>query len=141
MKKHKKSIIFISIFLIVILTIFIVITYIYSSREKNFKVNIRQAEQVCIESGSTLENILLNEKNIEKLANKIDEFHFKPVLFPEQRGGWSYRISYTINDTDWSMAFSGGYIKISHNGDRKSYQCNHELEEYVETMYKELGGK
>ena len=39
------------------------------------------------------------------------------------------------------MLFGGGYIEISYNGDRKSYQCNRDLEEYVETMYKELGGK
>ena len=141
MKKHKKSIIFVSIFLIVILTIFIVITYIYSSREKNFKVNIRQAEEVRIMSGNTGESIVISKEDIEKLANKIDEFHFKPVLFPEQRIGWSYKISYKIGDDNWSMIFSGGYTKISHNNDTKSYQYNSDLADYVETIYKELGGK
>ncbi len=141
MKKYKKFIIVVSIFLIVALIVFIVITYIYSSREKDFKATIRQAEEVRIMSGNTGKSVLIAKEDIEKLADKIDEIDFKPVLFPEQRGGWSYRISYTINDTDWSMVFGGGYIKISHNGDRKSYQCNHELEEYVATMYKELGGK
>ena len=142
MKKHKKSIIFISIFLIVILTIFIVITYIYSSREKNFKVNIRQAEEVRIMSGNTGEFILLSKEDIEKLANKINEVHFKPVLFPEQRTGWSYEISYKISENDWwSMVFGGGYIQIVHNSDWKYYQYNSDLAEYVGTMYKELGGK
>ncbi len=141
MKKHKKSIIVVSIFLIIILTIFIVITYIYSSREKNFKVNIRQAEEVRIMSGNTGESIVISKEDIEKLANKIDEFHFKPVLFPEQRTGWSYEISCKIGDDNWSMAFSGGYIKISHNNDIKNYQYNSDLEEYIETMYKELGEK
>ena len=141
MQKYKKSIIHIILFLIVILIILIVIIYIYSSRAKNFKTTIRQAEEVRIMSGNTGENIVISKENIEKLANKIDEFHFKPVLFPKQYGGWSYRISYTINDTDWSMLFGGGYIEISYNGDRKSYQCNRDLEEYIETMYKELGGK
>lgn len=141
MKKHKKSIIFVSIFLIVILTIFIVITYIYSSQEKNFKATIRQAEEASIMSGNTGERIVISKEDIEKLVNKIEEVDFRLVLFPEQYSGWSYRISYKIGDDDWSMLFGGGYIEISHNGDRKSYQNNHDLKEYVETMYKELGGK
>ncbi len=141
MKKHKKFIIFVSIFLIVSLIVFIVITYIYSSREKNFKTNIRQAEEVRIMSGNTGESIVISKEDIEKLANKIDEFHFKPVLFPEQRIGWSYKISCKIGDDNWSMVFSGGYTKISHNNDTKSYQYNSDLAEYVGTMYKELGGK
>ena len=142
MKKYKKYIIFISIFLIVILTIFIVITYIYSSQEKNFKVNIQQAKEVHIESGNTGEFILLSKEDIEKLVNKLEEISFKPALFPERRVGWLYEISYKIGENDWwSMVFGGGYIKISHNGDTKSYQNNRELEEYVGNMYKELGGK
>ncbi len=141
MKKHKKFIIVVSIFLIVALIVFIVITYIYSSREKDFKTTIRQAEEVRIMSGNTGENIVISKENIEKLANKIDEFHFKPVLFPKQYGGWSYRISYTINDTDWSMVFGGGYTQIVHNNDWKYYQYNRDLDEYIGTMYKELGGK
>lgn len=142
MKKYKKYIIFISIFLIVILTIFIVITYIYSSQEKNFKVNIQQAKEVHIESGNTGEFILLSKEDIEKLVNKIQEISFKSALFPERRVGWLYEISYRIGENDWwSMVFGGGYIKISHNGDTKSYQNNRELEEYVGNMYKELGGK
>ncbi len=142
MKKHKKSIIFISIFLIVILTIFIVITYIYSSREKNFKTNIRQAEEVQIMSGSTGEYILLSKEDVEKLADKIEKVDFRFVLFPEQYSGWSYEISYRIGDNDWwSMVFGGGYTQIVHNGDWKYYQYNQNLNEYVETMYKELGGK
>ena len=141
MKKYKKFMMVVSIFLIVALIVFIVITYIYSSREKDFKAAIRQTKEVRIMSGNTGESVLISKEDIEKLANKIDKFHFKPVLFPEQRGGWSYSISYTINDTNWSMVFGGGYIKISHNGDIKSYQNNRELEEYVGTMYKELGGK
>lgn len=141
MKKHKKSIIVVSIFLIIILTIFIVITYIYSSREKNFKVNIRQAEEVRIMSGNTGESIVISKEDIEKLTNKIDEFHFRPVLFPKQYSGWLYSISYTINDTDWSMVFGGGYTQIVHNGDWKYYQYNSALADYVETMYRELGGK
>lgn len=142
MKKHKKSILFISLFLIVILTIFVVITYIYSSREKSFKANIRQAEEVRIESGNTGEFILLSEEDIEKLANKIEQVSFKPVLFPERRVGWSYKISYKINENDWwSMVFGGGYIQIVHNSDWKYYQDNSDLGDYVGTMYKELGGK
>ena len=141
MKKHKKFIIFVSIFLIAALIVFIVITYIYSSREKNFKTNIRQAEEVRIMSGNTGEHIVIAKEDVKKLANKIDEFHFKPVLFPEQRIGWSYKISCKIGDDNWSMVFSGGYTKISHNNDTKSYQYNSDLAEYVGTMYKELGGK
>ena len=145
MKKHKKFIIFVFIFLIVILTIFIVITYIYSSREKDFKSNIRVADEVRIVSGNTGEYILLSTDNIEKLADKVDKVDFEYVLrVPclEQRAGWSHEISYKIGENDWwSMVFGGGYIKISHNGDTKSYQNNRELEEYVGNMYKELGGK
>ena len=77
MKKHKKFIIFVFIFLIVILTIFIVITYIYSSQDKNFKTNIRQANEVRIMSGSTGENIVISKENIEKLANKINLYYFQ----------------------------------------------------------------
>ena len=142
MKKHKKFIIFISIFLIVILTIFIVITYIYSSQEKNFKVNIQQAKEVHIESGNTGEFILLSKEDIEKLVNKIEEISFKPALFPERRVGWSYEISYRIGENDWwSMVFGSGYTQIVHNNDWKYYHDNRDLEEYIETMYKELGGK
>ena len=145
MKKHKKFIIFVFIFLIVILTIFIVITYIYSSREKDFKSNIRVADEVRIVSGNTGEYILLSTENIEKLADKVDKVDFEYVLrVPclEQRAGWSHEILYRVGENDWwSMVFGGGYIKISHNGDTKSYQNNRELEEYVGNMYKELGGK
>ncbi len=145
MKKHKKFIIFVFIFLIVILTIFIVITYIYSSREKDFKSNIRVADEVRIVSGNTGEYILLSKENIEKLADRIDEVHFEYVLRvprSEQRGGWSYEILYRVGENDWwSMFFGGGYIQIVHNGDWKYYQNNHELEEYVGNMYKELGGR
>ena len=142
MKKHKKSIIFVSVFLIAILTIFIVITSIYSSREKSFKANIRQAEEARIMSGNTGEHISLSKEDIEKLANKIDEIDFKAVLFPEQRDGWSYEILYRMGDNDWwSMVFGGGYTQIVHNNDWKYYQDNRDLKEYVGSMYKELGGK
>ena len=73
MKKHKKTIIVVSIFLIVALIVFIVITYIYSSREKDFKATIRQAEKVRIISGNTGESVLIAKEDIEKLADKIDE--------------------------------------------------------------------
>ena len=141
MKKHKKFIIVVSIFLIVALIVFIVITYIYSSREKDFKATIRQAEEVRIMSGNTGESILITKKDIEKLASKIEETDFKLVLFPKQYEGWSYSISYTINDMDWSMWFGGGHTNIVYNDDTKSYQYNRELADYVGTMYKELGGK
>ena len=141
MKKHKKTIIVVSIFLIVALIVFIVITYIYSSREKDFKATIRQAEEVRIMSGNTGESVLIAKEDIEKLADKIDEIDFKPVLFPEQRTGCSYKISYKISDNDWSMWFCGGYTQIVHNSDWKYYQDNRDLVEYVATMYKELGGK
>ncbi len=141
MKKHKKFIIVVSIFLIVALIVFIVITYIYSSREKDFKTTIRQAEEVRIMSGNTGESVLITKEDIEKLANKIDEINFKLVLFPKQYDGWSYSISYTINDMDWKMWFGGGHTHIVYNDDTKSYQYNRELAEYVGTMYKELGGK
>ena len=141
MQKYKKSIIHIILFLIVMLTILIVIIYIYSSRAKNFKTTIRQAEEVRIMSGNTGESVLITKKDIEKLANKIEETDFKLVLFPKQYEGWSYSISYTINDMDWSMWFGGGHTNIVYNDDTKSYQYNRELAEYVGTMYKELGGK
>jgi len=134
MKKHKKFI----IFLIAVLTIFIVITSIYSGREKGFKANLRKAEEVRIMNGNTGEYIVLSKEDIEKLADKVDEAHFRLVLFPEQMGGWSYSISYTINDNDWwSMVFGGGYTKIVHNNDWKAYQYNHDLNEFVGTIYKE----
>jgi len=134
MKKHKKSI----IFLIAVLTIFIVIISIYSSREKGFKANLRKAEEVRIMSGNTGEYIVLSKEDIEKLADKIDEAHFKLVLFPEQMGGWSYSISYTINDNDqWCMLFSGKYTKIEHNSDWKTYQRNYDLDEFVGSIYNE----
>ena len=141
MQKYKKSIIHIILFLIVILIILIVIIYIYSSRAKNFKATIQQAEEVRIMSGNTGESVLITKEDIEKLANKIDEINFKLVLFPKQYEGWSYSISYTINDMDWSMWFGGGHTNIVYNDDTKSYQYNRELAEYVGTMYKELGGK
>ena len=145
MKKHKKYIIFISIFLIVILTIFIVITYIYSSREKDFKSNIRVADEVRIVSGNTGEYILLSTENIEKLADKVDKVDFEYVLrVPrlEQRAGWSHEILYRVGENDWwSMVFGSGYTQIVHNNDWKYYHDNRDLEEYIETMYKELGGK
>ncbi len=140
MQKYKKSIIHIVLFLIAILIILIVIICIYSSRAKNFKATIRQAEEVRIMSGNTGESILITKKDIEKLANKIEETDFKLVLFPKQYEGWSYSISYTINDMDWSMWF-GGYTHIVYNDDTKSYQYNRALKEYIGMMYKELGGK
>ncbi len=145
MKKHKKFIIFVFIFLIVILTIFIVITYIYSSREKDFKSNIRVADEVRIVSGNTGEYILLSTENIEKLADKVDKVDFEYVLrVPrlEQRAGWSHEILYRVGENDWwSMVFGSGYTQIVHNNDWKYYHDNRDLEEYIETMYKELGGK
>ncbi len=92
-------------------------------------------------SGNTGESVLITKEDIEKLANKIDEINFKLVLFPKQYDGWSYSISYTINDMDWKMWFGGGHTHIVYNDDTKSYQYNRELAEYVGTMYKELGGK
>ncbi len=141
MQKYKKSIIHITLFFSVILTILIIIIYIYSSRAKNFKATIRQAEEVRIMSGNTGESVLIAKEDIEKLANKIDEINFKLVLFPKQYDGWSYSISYTINNMDWKMWFGGGHTHIVYNDDTKSYQYNRELEEYVGTMYKELGEK
>jgi len=138
MKKHKKSIIFISIFLIAVLTIFIVTTSIYSGREKGFKENLRKAEEVRIMSGNTGEQIVLSKEDIEKLANKVDEVHFKLVLFPKQRDGWSYEISYRVDDNDWwSMVFGGGYTRIVHNNDWKAYQYNQDLNEFVGSIYNE----
>lgn len=141
MQKYKKSIINIVLFFIVVLIIFIVITCIYTKQEKNFKATIRQAEEVRIMSGNTGESISLSKEDIEKLANKIDEINFKLVLFPKQYDGWSYRVLYKIGDTDWSMLFGGGFIQIEHGSNSKYYQRNHELEEYIGAMYKELGGK
>ena len=145
MKKYKNPIIFISVFLIVILTIFIVITSIYSSRQKGFKSNIRKAEEVRIRSGNTGEDIVLSKEDIEKLASKIEKVNFEYVLYiphSKQRGGWSYEILYRVSDNDWwSMVFGGGYIQITHNNDWKYYQYNRDLDEYVGAMYKELGGK
>ncbi len=141
MQKYKKSIIHIILFLIVILIILIVIIYIYSSRAKNFKATIQQAEEVRIMSGNTGESVLITKEDIEKLANKIDEINFKLVLFPKQYDGWSYSISYTINDMDWKMWFGGGHTHIVYNDDTKSYQYNSDLADYIGTMYKELGGK
>ena len=141
MQKYKKSIIHIILFLIAILIILIVIICIYSSRAKNFKATIRQAEEVRIMSGNTGESILITKKDIEKLANIIEETDFKLVLFPKQYEGWSYSISYTINDMDWKMWFGGGHTYIVYNDDTKSYQYNRDLAEYVGTMYKELGEK
>lgn len=141
MQKYKKSIIHIILFLIAILIILIVIICIYSSRAKNFKATIRQAEEVRIMSGNTGESILITKKDIEKLANIIEETDFKLVLFPKQYEGWSYSISYTINDMDWKMWFGGGHTYIVYNDDTKSYQYNRDLADYIGTMYKELGGK
>ncbi len=149
MKKHKKLMMTIFVFLIFALSIFIIMRYnclySYSSREKDFKSNIRIADEVRIVSGNTGEYILLSTENIEKLADKVDEIHFKYVLSvprSEQRGGWSYEILYRVDENDWwSMWFSGGYTQIVHNGDWKYYQDNRDLAEYVGTMYKELGGK
>ena len=69
MKKHKKLIAIIIVFLILALSIFIIIRYnylySYSSREKDFKSNIRVADEVRIVSGNTGEYILLSTENIE----------------------------------------------------------------------------
>ena len=149
MKKHKKLIAIIIVFLILALSIFIIIRYnylySYSSREKDFKSNIRVADEVRIVSGNTGEYILLSTENIEKLADKVDKVDFEYVLrVPrlEQRAGWSHEILYRVGENDWwSMVFGSGYTQIVHNNDWKYYHDNRDLEEYVETMYKELGGK
>ena len=60
----------------------------------------------------------------------------------EQRAGWSHEILYRVGENDWwSMVFGSGYTQIVHNNDWKYYHDNRDLEEYIETMYKELGGK
>lgn len=54
----------------------------------------------------------------------------------------SYEIIYKVGDNDiWSIDFFEEYIQIKHNHDYKYYQKNHDLEEYVGAICKELGTK
>lgn len=125
------------------LTVFIVIATIYLNQPKDFKASIRQVQSVLIMNYNNVkENVSISDEEKQKLVDKIDKTIFKPVFFTKKNSNLSYEIIYKVGDNDiWSMDFFEEYIQIKHKQDYKYYQKNHDLEEYVGAICKELGGK
>ena len=64
------------------------------------------------------------------------------MFFTKKNSNLSYEIIYKVGDNDiWSIDFFEEYIQIKHKQDYKYYQKNHDLEEYVGAICKELGTK
>lgn len=148
--KNKKLVLLIGILAVIVVVIAALLIFKRAdekeSQEKSiygkeiYGGNIENVESVYITSGSTGNIVKLNSEDISEVIKILDLIEFVPEKL-EDRTGWVYRLSVTVDGKSTDIVFAGNICHI----DGKGYRINGEdiegISDRLDRIYKDASSK